>query len=95
MATPAQIAANRRNARKSTGPRTPQGKAWSRRNTWTHGCYATSGTLHSEQLAQLETIHRKYCAKYQAQTPGLQQALTLLAAAEWQCKLAARYSSAK
>ena len=27
MATPAQIAANRRNSQHSTGPRTPEGKA--------------------------------------------------------------------
>ena len=30
--TPALLAANRRNAQKSTGPRTRQGKAWSRLN---------------------------------------------------------------
>ena len=30
--TPALIAANRRNAQKSTGPRTARGKAWSRLN---------------------------------------------------------------
>ena len=30
--TPARLAANRRNARKSTGPRTARGKAWSRLN---------------------------------------------------------------
>jgi hypothetical protein len=36
--TPALLASNRRNAKKSTGPRTAQGKAWSRlnrlRNEW-------------------------------------------------------------
>ena len=30
--TPARLAANRRNAQKSTGPRTARGKAWSRMN---------------------------------------------------------------
>jgi len=30
--TPALLASNRRNAKKSTGPRTAQGKAWSRLN---------------------------------------------------------------
>ena len=30
--TPALVAANRRNARKSTGPKTARGKAWSRLN---------------------------------------------------------------
>ena len=40
MATPAQIAANRRNALKSTGPRTGQGKRASSRNAVKYGVYA-------------------------------------------------------
>jgi hypothetical protein len=40
MATPAQIAANRRNAQRSTGPRTPEGKARAARNAITHGVRA-------------------------------------------------------
>ena len=35
VATAAQIAANRLNARRSTGPRTPEGKAVSSRNALT------------------------------------------------------------
>jgi len=37
MATAAQIAANQANARRSTGPRTPEGKAASARNHTSHG----------------------------------------------------------
>ena len=37
MATPAQIAANRRNARKSTGPKSIAGKKRSSRNAYTYG----------------------------------------------------------
>ena len=36
--TPARLAANRQNARKSTGPRTRRGKANSRLNGLRHGC---------------------------------------------------------
>jgi len=35
--TPALVASNCRNARKSTGPRTARGKAWSRLNRFRHG----------------------------------------------------------
>jgi hypothetical protein len=42
MATDKQIAANRRNAEKSTGPRTPAGKARCARNALKHGLAAVS-----------------------------------------------------
>jgi hypothetical protein len=35
--TPALLNSNRRNARKSTGPKTARGKAWSRLNRLRHG----------------------------------------------------------
>src|ERR1700690_3339745 len=40
MATDRQIAANRLNAQKSTGPKTPQGKRRSRINAFRHGLTA-------------------------------------------------------
>jgi hypothetical protein len=45
MSSPAQIAANRANALRSTGPRTPEGKSISRRNALAHGAYASDDTL--------------------------------------------------
>lgn len=39
--TPAQITANRKNAQRSTGPRTQDGKARSRQNALRHGVYAS------------------------------------------------------
>ena len=41
-ASPRKIAANRRNAARSTGPRTPRGKYWSRRNALRHGFLAAT-----------------------------------------------------
>jgi hypothetical protein len=44
MASERQIEANRKNAKRSTGPKTPQGKAKSRRNALFHGLSrSTSG----------------------------------------------------
>ena len=51
MATPAQIAANRRNALKSTGPRTAAGKSASSRNALRHGLVARAAVIRGEDPA--------------------------------------------
>ena len=48
MTSPKQIEANRRNAQRSTGPRTPQGKSRSRLNAVTHGLTARTLILQGE-----------------------------------------------
>jgi hypothetical protein len=57
MATHAQIEANRRNAQKSTGPRTPDGKAAVRQNAFRHGLSAAYPLLTGEHYGQFERIH--------------------------------------
>ena len=54
MATEKQIAANRRNAQLSTGPKTPEGKAAVRFNGLKHGFYAKHAAL---SLQEDEPIH--------------------------------------
>jgi hypothetical protein len=51
MASQRQIAANRRNARKSTGPRSQRGKKRASRNAYRHGLAA--GVLSCENLAHV------------------------------------------
>ena len=61
MATEQQIKANRRNARKSTGPRTPQGKAVVSRNAVKHGLLSCEVLLPDEEgeaLADLSELLR-------------------------------------
>jgi len=64
MATRAQIDANRRNAQKSTGPNTPEGKARSSRNGLRHGLTAKTCMLVGEDpdalLDLLEELREKY-----------------------------------
>jgi hypothetical protein len=48
--TPAFLAANRANAQKSTGPRTPQGKARVSFNSFKHGRYAARPEELAERL---------------------------------------------
>jgi hypothetical protein len=63
----ARLHANRENAKKSTGPKTARGKAYSRRNALKHGLLAKSvmfhpdGTRMNEDLHQLwDELHEKY-----------------------------------
>ena len=56
MATPAQIAANRLNATKSTGPRSVEGKSVSRFNSTKSGIYAKALVLPGEDPAELEAL---------------------------------------
>ena len=58
MATPAQIEANRQNAQKSTGPKTPEGKAIASQNSITHGLTGSQVVISGEDpdaFAQFRT----------------------------------------
>ena len=57
MATEAQILANRRNAQKSTGPRTAEGKAVASQNSVRHGLSAAKNVISSESQADFD-LHR-------------------------------------
>ncbi|MBS1874713.1 MAG: hypothetical protein JSU00_15970 [Acidobacteria bacterium] len=51
-----QLAANRANAKKSTGPKTPAGKARSRYNSLKHGCYADAVVLPTEDRKRYNAL---------------------------------------
>ena len=51
MSSQAKIIANRRNAKKSTGPRTRQGKAIASKNSIKHGLLAHQKIISSENHA--------------------------------------------
>ena len=58
MATEAQVKANRLNARKSTGPRTDEGKAVASQNAIKHGLRARQAVIPGEDPAEFEA-HRE------------------------------------
>src|SRR5579871_6108040 len=70
MATERQIAANRANAQKSTGPRTARGKAAVRLNSVTHGLTAQSILTYGEEgeLAELQAVRAALEDEWQPQT---------------------------
>jgi len=57
MATEKQIAANKKNAQLSTGPRTKKGKAIASQNSLKHGLLAKTNVIHTESKAEFE-LHR-------------------------------------
>ena len=58
MATKSQILANKLNAQKSTGPRTPEGKAAVSQNALKHGLTAQQTVISSESHSDFE-LHRE------------------------------------
>ena len=60
MASPAQIAANRANAQKSTGPRSVEGKSASRFNALKHGIDAASIVIPGEDPAEYDALVAEY-----------------------------------
>jgi hypothetical protein len=54
-----RAAANRENARKSTGPRTPEGKAASCQNRLAHGLCSSSLILHGENPEEFDELRRQ------------------------------------
>ena len=73
MATAAQIASNRRNALKSTGPRTPSGLQKSSRNALKHGlCSPRLSLLYDESPEELVVFHDRLYQRL-APTDALQE----------------------
>jgi hypothetical protein len=84
MATRKQIAANRRNALKSTGPRTDRGKAFTRLNALRHGLRAKAATVSAESLHELSQIRGQFLSSFQPQDPEQVRLVEQMACARWQ-----------
>jgi hypothetical protein len=90
MATEAQIEANRINAQKSTGPRTPAGKAVVARNAITHGLLARAGVIPGEQEHEFEA-HREGLLKQLRPGAPLEEVLAdRIVDLSWRLKRAGR-----
>ncbi len=83
MATPAQIAANRRNAQKSTGPRTAAGKAASRMNAMKSGIHAEDLVIRAEYPDELERLTDEYYREFHPITPRERDLVDAIVRNEW------------
>jgi hypothetical protein len=93
MATKKQIAANRRNARKCTGPKSPQGKAASSMNNLRHGLRARTVILRGEKQEDFDEIHDGLQDQYQPQNPAEQHLVDQAAIAQWKLVRAEAYEA--
>jgi len=84
MATSAQIAANRRNALLSTGPRSEEGKAVSRFNALKTGIQAHSQIIPGEDPGALEELAAGYTLQFRPATPVERFLVDILVNADWQ-----------
>ncbi len=83
MATDKQTAANRLNAQKSTGPKTPEGRAAVRLNGVTHGLTAETIVLKGESEADFTNLLNSLEAEHDPATPTEEALVVQLAMATW------------
>src|SRR5438105_10743304 len=69
MSSIKQIEANRLNAKKSTGPRTTEGKSATRLNALKHSLFATDPIIPGEDPAHFEALRTSYYDRFQPATP--------------------------
>ena len=88
--TAARADANRKNALKSTGPRTPRGKHYSRLNAVKHGLYCKELLVLDTDQPEFEALRRDLEAQYSPTSPTRRIAFENIVACSWRCKLAGR-----
>jgi hypothetical protein len=86
MASEKQIAANRLNSQKSTGPLTDAGKQASRMNALKSGIHAQSQVIRGEDPAALAQLAAEYAAELHPTTPRQRDLVDTLVHNEWKIR---------
>jgi hypothetical protein len=86
VATDKQTAANRLNAQKSTGPKTPEGRAAVRLNGVKHGLTAETIVLKGESQADFTNMLESFEAEHAPTTPTEEALVVQLALANWRLR---------
>ncbi len=90
MSTKAQILANRRNAQKSTGPRTSEGKAAVSHNAVKHGLSARQAIISSESQAEFDLYRDRMLSELAPATPMESMLAERIVTLSWRLKRAGR-----
>ncbi len=90
MSTQSQILANRRNAQKSTGPRTPQGKAAVSQNAVKHGLSARQTVISSESQAEFDLYRQQLLDELTPVSPMESMLAERIVSLSWRLKRARR-----
>lgn len=88
MSSLKQIEANRRNAQKSTGPTTPEGKERSRRNAMRHGLTAETVIAGLEDAEDYQAFEAAVTADYDAESAVERELVLRLASVLWRLRRA-------
>ena len=94
MSTLKQITANRRNALKSTGPTSPEGKERSRRNALRHGLTSETVIATLEDAEDYQAFEAAVTADYDAETAVERELVLRLASVLWRLRRATGIESA-
>ena len=91
--TEAQIIANRLNAQKSTGPRTPEGKAVVSQNSIKHGLLAEQDVIASESEADFNLYRRQLLDELNPLSPMESVLAERIVTLSWRLKRAGRFQN--
>jgi hypothetical protein len=86
MATGKQLAANRANAKHSTGPKTKEGKKRSRMNSCKHGLSAKAILVDEEDPADFDELHKNLIVEFSPRPGAEAQLVFRLAALFWRLR---------
>jgi len=86
MPSDRQLAANKKNAQKSTGPKTPEGRAAVRLNGVKHGLTAATLVLPGESESDFESLLDSFESEHHPTTPTEEALVRQMAMAQWRLR---------
>jgi hypothetical protein len=93
--TPAKLAANRANAKKSTGPRTARGKRRSRMNAIKHGMFCDQTLLPDEDRHRLARFRAAIVRELEPRNNNEQAVCDQIVAARWRLHRLSRFEHSR